>query len=181
MNDLSRRQFARRLSGLSVAAYAGVRAPALFSAEVTQDANRPNVTSGVASGDVDASSAVIWSRADRNSRMLVEVATNEQFRQARKIQGPDVFDHGDFTAKIRLNGLKPGERYFYRVSFQDLDNLKAISAPVTGQFKTASDMPRDIKFIWSGDTAGQGYGIDLARGGMKTFDAIAKLETRLLC
>lgn len=176
MSEISRRQFARRLSGLSVAAYAATSKPSLFAAQVSDDKLRPNVTSGVASGDVDATSAVIWSRADRPSRMLVEVANNEQFRNGRKLQGPDVFDHSDFTAKIRLNALNPGERYFYRVSFQDLDNLKSISAPVTGQFKTAASEAKDIKFIWSGDTAGQGYGIDLARGGMKSFDTIAKLE-----
>ncbi len=33
-------------------------------------------------------------------------------------------------------------------------------------------MPRDIKFTWSGDTAGQGYGIDLRRGGMTTFETM---------
>ncbi len=176
MFPLSRRQFARNLSALSIAAYATTRCQPLFSVELSQDAQRPNITSGVASGDVDKNSAVIWSRADRPGRMLVELSQNEQFRNARKIQGPEVFEHGDFAGKLRLLGLKPGEHYFYRVSFQDLDNSKAVSAPVAGQFKTASDQPRDIKFIWSGDTAGQGYGIDLARGGMKTFDTIAKLE-----
>lgn len=174
--SLSRRQFARRLSVLSIAAYAATPQRSLFSTEVSDDKLRPNITSGVASGDVDRNSAVLWSRSDRPSRMWVELATNEQFSNRRKIQGPDVFDHSDFTAKLRLQGLKSDERYFYRVTFQDLDNPKSASAPVTGQFKTAPDDVRDIKFIWSGDTAGQGYGIDLARGGMKSFDTIAKLE-----
>lgn len=176
MGNLSRRQFARQLSSLSVAAYAAIRSPDLFASKPSEDQLRPNITSGVASGDVDLNSAVLWSRSDRPSRCWVELATNEQFANRRKIQGPDVFDHSDFTAKLRLQGLKPGEHYFYRVTFQDLDDPKAISAPVSGQFKTASDQPRDIKFIWSGDTAGQGYGIDLARGGMKSFDTIAKLQ-----
>ncbi len=108
--------------------------------------------------------------------MLIEVATNEQFRSPMKVRGPDVFEHSDFTGKMRLEGLNAGQRYFYRIQFQDLDNAKAISAPLVGQFKTAATEAKDIKFIWSGDTAGQGYGIDLARGGMKTFDAIARLE-----
>lgn len=174
--SLSRRQFAHRLSSLSLAAYAATANRSLFATDVSDDKLRPNITSGVASGDVDLNSAVLWSRSDRPARMWVELATNEQFSNRRKIQGPDVFDHSDFTGKLRLNGLKPDERYFYRVTFQDLDDAKAISAPVAGQFKTAPSQPKDIKFIWSGDTAGQGYGIDLARGGMKSFDTIAKLE-----
>ena len=176
MQNLSRRQFARRLSSLSIAAYATTRSSPLFSAQATDDKLRPNITSGVAAGDVDATSAMLWSRADRPARMLIELANNEQFRNRRQIQGPDVLDHSDFTGKVRLTALKPGERYFYRIRFQDLDDAKAISAPAVGQFKTAADEPQNIKFIWSGDTAGQGYGIDLARGGMRTFDTIAGLE-----
>lgn len=172
----SRRQFARQLGSLSVVAYASMRRQSLFAADVSEDKLRPNVTSGVTSGDVDLNSAVLWSRSDRPSRMWIELANNEQFSNRRKIQGPDVFDHSDFTGKMRLQGLRAGERYFYRISFQDLDDAKAISAPVAGQFKTAATEAKDIKFIWSGDTAGQGYGIDLARGGMKTFDTISRLE-----
>lgn len=108
--------------------------------------------------------------------MIVELSSNESFKNVRRIAGPDAFEHSDFTAKLRLFGLKPGEPQFYRVSFQDLSEPSKISAPVTGQFATPSTEPRDLKFAWSGDTAGPGYGIDLARGGMTTFEAIRSLS-----
>lgn len=175
-SPIERRRFNALLAKLSVGAYAATRSKVLFSDEVTQDRLRPNITSGVASGDVTHTAATIWSRSDRASRMILELSNNETFQNIRRIVGPDAFEHSDFTAKIRLTGLKPGEPQFYRVSFQDLNNTSKISAPVTGRFVTPSKEPRDIKFTWSGDTAGQGYGIDLARGGLKTFEAMRTLS-----
>ena len=175
-SSIERRRFNALLAKLSVGAYAATRSNLLFSEEMTQDRLRPNITSGVASGDVTHTAATIWSRADRASRMIVELANNESFQNARRIAGPDAFEHSDFTAKLRLTGLKPGEPHFYRVSFQDLSDTSKKSAPVVGRFRTPSTEPRDIKFTWSGDTVGQGYGIDPSRGGMKTFEAMRILS-----
>jgi len=168
---IERRRFNALLAQLSVGAYAATPR-SLFSDEITQDRLRPNITSGVSSGDVTHTAATIWSRSDRAAKMIVELSSNENFKNARKILGPDVFEHSDFTAKLRLNGLKPGEPVFYRAVFQDLSDPTKLSAPVAGRLVTPANEPRDIKFTWSGDTAGQGYGIDLARGGMTTFEAM---------
>ena len=51
-----------------------------------------------------------------------------------------------------------------------------------GRFKTApdghgrGDRRRDIRFLWSGDTAGQGWGIDIAFGGMKIYEAMRRTQ-----
>ena len=171
-NSIERRTFNSMLAKLSIGAYAATRSKSLFSDEISQDRLRPNITSGVSSGDVTHTSATVWSRADRAARMIVELSNNEAFKNVRRIVGPDAFEHSDFTAKLRLHGLKPGEPQFYRVSFQDLNDPSKFSDPVTGRFATPSREPRDIKFTWSGDTVGQGYGIDLARGGLTTFETM---------
>jgi len=57
------------------------------------------------------------------------------------------------------------DQIFYRVTFQDLADLNRYSVPVTGTFRTAPIDKRDIFFIWSGDTAGQGWGINPDWGG----------------
>ena len=44
--------------------------------------DRPLITHGIQSGDVSVDSGVIWARADRPSRMLVEIATTDSFRDA---------------------------------------------------------------------------------------------------
>jgi len=47
---------------------------------------------------------------------------------------------------------------------------------LAGKFRTApaaSEEPqKDIRFAWSGDTAGQGWGIDTTKGGMATYSTI---------
>ena len=40
---------------------------------------------------------------------------------------------------------------------------------MVGRFRTAPGDRRSVSFVWSGDTVGQGWGIDEARGGMLTY------------
>src|SRR6516165_3605287 len=44
-----------------------------------------------------------------------------------------------------------------------------VGESMTGRFRTAPSDQRSVSFVWSGDTAGQGWGIDEARGGMRTY------------
>src|SRR5262249_27321536 len=62
-----------------------------------------------------------------------------------------------------------GQDIFYRIRFQDLASPTIVGEPMSGRFRTAPSDQRSISFVWSGDTAGQGWGIDEARGGMRTY------------
>ena len=65
---LTRRQLlVRSAATIAVGGVGSLARPYLSRA-----ADRPAVACGIQSGDVSASSAVIWSRADRPSRMQVE-------------------------------------------------------------------------------------------------------------
>ncbi len=77
--QISRRRFASLITRLNVVACIAPSSNLLFSDEISQDRTRPNITSGVASGDVTTTSATIWSRADRPSRMIIELAREESF------------------------------------------------------------------------------------------------------
>ncbi len=81
--------------GRQRSAFAQGTVPAL----VTSDSARPAIPYGVASGDVTSATAVIWSRTNRPSRMLVEYATTESFKAARLVQGPAALAVSDFTAR----------------------------------------------------------------------------------
>ena len=48
------------------------------------------------------------------------------------------------------------------------------SEPQIGRFRTAPNERRSVSFVWSGDTAGQGWGIDEARGGMRTYSTMLR-------
>lgn len=175
---MSRRISRRQAISSAAGAYllpqliAARRAPAA----VYRDAARPNISMGVASGDVTHRSAVIWSRADREAQMLVEWSTTEALADAHLALGPAALEVNDFTAKLELTGLPPGQTIFYRVTFVDLANPRVKSEPVVGRLRTPSDRPHDVRFIWSGDTCGQGWGIDVERGGLKMYDVIARRD-----
>ncbi len=45
---------------------------------------------------------------------------------------------------------------------------------MVGRFRTAPANKRDVSFVWGGDVAGQGWGINPDDGGMFTFSAMRK-------
>src|SRR4029078_4820481 len=130
-------------------------------------ADRPLITHGIQSGDVSTDAGIVWARADRPSRMLVEVATTDSFRDVRAGVFVDALPETDFTAKALIEGLPSGQDIFYRIRFQDLSSPTVVSESMIACFRTAPRDRRSISFVWSGDTAGQGWGIDEARGGMR--------------
>ncbi len=142
---------------------------------VTSDKMRPKIPYGVASGDVNANSAVVWSRTDKPARMIVDYATNESFKNAKRVIGPAALEVSDFTARVNLNNLPSGEQVFYRVTFQDLADINTYSAPSIGSLRTPTQNG-DIYFAWSGDTAGQGWGINTDFGGMKIYETIRQIK-----
>ncbi len=141
---------------LSQSGLAQVSAPAI----VTSDKMRPKIPYGVASGDITGGNAIIWSRSDRPARMIVEYDTTDSFGNVQRVIGPAALETSDYTARVNLANLPAGQQIFYRLTFQDLANTNIYSAPVTGSFRTPPASKRDIFFAWSGDTAGQGWGIN---------------------
>ncbi len=153
-------------------AWAQQSAPAV----ITSEQMRPSLPYGVQSGDLAGDRAIIWARADRPARAMVEWATTESFGDARAIRGPAALEDTDYTAKIDLPGLPLGQRVFYRVVMIDLADHKLVSEPVAGSFWMPPAARRDIRFVWSGDTAGQGWGINAEWGGMKIYETMRQVE-----
>jgi alkaline phosphatase D len=166
---ISRREFLQRSS------LAFAQAPGIIKAPGA----RPELPQGVAAGALGSSSAIVWSRCDRSARMVVEYATTERFQDVRRVTGANAVDASDLTARTVLKGLRAGQRVFYRVLFQDLKDLRRWSVPVTGSFITPSAQPRDATLIWSADTAGQGWGINEAWGGMRLYETMRREEADL--
>lgn len=133
-------------------------------------ANRPRLTHGVASGDPRTDGALVWARSDSPARMIVETSATESFSNAVRIDGPRVTPASDGTGRIRVTGLEPGQTVHYRVTLEGEDG--ATSEPAVGVFKTVATQPRNVKFVWSGDVVGQGWGIS-RQGGMAIFGAMA--------
>ena len=168
---LSRRHFLASSGAAALVAGSGLAMPAISRA-----ASRPSFTHGVQTGDVDATSGMIWTRVDRPSRIDVEWATTESFSNSRKLSGLTTLPESDFTMKRLIDGLPSDQEIFWRAVATDLSDVNATAEPIVGRFRTAPAARRSVKFTWSGDTVGQGWGIDESRGGMKAYATMARHE-----
>jgi alkaline phosphatase D len=75
-------------------------------------ADRPQITSGLASSDLSGGSAVVWSKADWPAHMQVECATAESFKTILRATSSEALPEQDFASKVLLEGLPPGQDIF---------------------------------------------------------------------
>src|SRR5258708_37589563 len=92
----------RSASTLALAGIGGLAKPYLSRA-----ADRPRITCGIQSGDVSQNSAVVWARADRPARMLVECSTVESFRTILCAASSAAAAEADLTPKLLIDRLPP--------------------------------------------------------------------------
>ncbi|MCX7106698.1 MAG: PhoD-like phosphatase N-terminal domain-containing protein, partial [Methylococcales bacterium] len=155
------------LTALSIASL-----PLLFSMTINASAggNMPLMEQGIQLGDLAPGRAIVWSRSDRPARMFVAYAFNDQFVDAITLRGPYAMEDTDFTARQDLVNLPEGKDVFVKVWFEALTNARHKSESVTGHFHTLGRKD-NVRFVWGGDTAGQGWGINEDFGGMKIYEA----------
>ena len=101
-----------------------------------------HITHSVASGDVTATTAVIWARASGPARMYVEVHPNPLFTRKKKVKTPQyavATAETDFTAQLMLTDLEPDTQHYYRVWLTPPDpkHFRDIGGGEWGTFKTA--------------------------------------------
>jgi len=110
---------------------------------------------GVQSGDVQSGRALIWARCDEPARIVVEWDTTAHFPNPRRVAGPVVGPDTDFAATVAIDGLPDAQTLCYRVRFER-EAARGASPWAEGRFAT----PRAdrFRFVWTGDTCGQGFG-----------------------
>ncbi|MEU7021926.1 alkaline phosphatase D family protein [Streptomyces sp. NPDC046203] len=172
----ARRTVLRGSLAVSAATLAATGGGALASPALALS-GRPSAAWGVQTGDVTAHSGLVWVRSDRPARMIVETSSSASFRRVRRHQGPLLGAGTDFTGTTALGGLPAGEQIHYRVTLADPDDPRRTGEPVTGTFRTAPDRRRDgVRFLWSGDIAGQGWGINPDIGGYRAYEEMRRLD-----
>ena len=165
--SVNRRDF---LKLSTVAGATALSSPSVFA--IGKD--RPLIPYGVQSGDISNGRGIVWSRTNRPARMIVEWSTTPKFEKVQRVMGPAALPENDFTTTVDLQNLPAGQHIFYRVSYRDLASVNNESHAVLGHFKTAPNLKQDIRFQWSGDTVGQGWGINEDIGGMTIYQIMAK-------
>src|SRR3954452_10826630 len=115
---------------------------------VTWRERRDLYPEGVASGDPDSNSVLLWTRRAQASssnpvqKLTLEVAEDESFRQVIATKAVPISEASDWTCRVLVGGLKPAHVYWYR--FTDSEGLgsrigRTITAP-------ADDDPRPARF-----------------------------------
>jgi alkaline phosphatase D len=104
---------------------------------------------GVASGDPDSNSVLLWTRRgqaseNRVQKLTLEVSEDESFRHVIATKAVPISEASDWTCRVLVGGLKPAHVYWYR--FTDAEGLgsrigRTITAP-------ADDDPRPARFAF---------------------------------
>lgn len=117
MTQIDRRAFIASAAALG-AAFAWA-APAASASRRLWSERRDLFPDGVASGDPDASSVILWTRrppdGERSAAALqVEVAEDPEFRRVVATALASISVASDWTTRVLVGGLKPGHVYWYR-------------------------------------------------------------------
>src|SRR3954465_13277801 len=140
---LSRRDFMGNAVALGASLAWGGRAHA---PRVRWGERRDLYPEGVASGDPDPNSVILWTRRrfeDGQRHVLsVEVAEDEAFRRVVAQARAPVAAAADWTTRVLVGGLKPAGTYWYR--FTDADgNGSRVGRTITAP---SPNDPRPLKF-----------------------------------
>ena len=114
------------------------------------------ITHGPISGEVTATSVVLWARGNAPGVLTFEVADNPNFDGDPITASIELREEDDFTGEVRVTGLTPATDYWYRAVLV-LGDLT--SEPKGGRFHTApaADDPAALSFTFGACIGGQGY------------------------
>jgi len=146
MTKISRRALLATAAALGATA-AFAKAPAV-SRSGWREA-RQFFPEGVASGDPDSTSVILWTRrpyaaGHKTPQLIVEVAEDHAFEHVVATAKANAPEESDWTARVLVGGLKPATEYWYR--FTDSEgNGSRIGRTITAP---ADDDPRRVNFAF---------------------------------
>ncbi len=125
------------------------------------------ITHGAAVGEVTDRSAVVWARSSAPAEMVVAYGDGRIARARSEAAR-------DFTARVKLEDLRPGTSYRYRITFESGGDE---SPAVEGSFRTAHspESSAAVRFVVGGDLGGHGFCRDAA-SGYAFFDRMRELD-----
>ncbi|MBV9211351.1 MAG: PhoD-like phosphatase N-terminal domain-containing protein, partial [Acidobacteria bacterium] len=118
---MTRREFIALAASYGATLALGGRASA--RSKVNWRERRDLFPEGVASGDPDSGSVILWTRRPFEKGepeiLTVEVAEDEGFRRVVAQARAPVSPATDWTARVLVGGLKPARAYWYRFTDRD--------------------------------------------------------------
>jgi phosphodiesterase/alkaline phosphatase D-like protein len=131
----------------------------------------PEFPNGVAAGDVDQSSVVLWARATSDGKVRFEYGTDPSFRTADGCADEDVvIDRGDIIpSKAPITGLLAGTQYYYRACRGSCASAGEQDCQARGSFRTPH----------AGGRRGLRFGVSSCfEGRMRPFVSIRNVPAR---
>ena len=124
MSPITRREFLQLAAVIGATAVWGEPVAALPGGPWRE--RRDLFPEGVASGDPDSSSVLLWTRRPPSGgapmpTLRVEVAEDEGFRRVVATSDAAISADADWTCRVLVGGLKPAHVYWYR--FTDSDGI----------------------------------------------------------
>jgi alkaline phosphatase D len=137
VGSVSRRSFLKTAAALGAAAAWGRRAAA--RSQIAWHERRDVYPEGVASGDPDSGSVLLWTRRPPldglpAARLTVEVAEDEHFSHVVATAAIPLLESSDWTARVLVGGLASARVYWYRFSDPEGNGSRVgrtITAPST--------------------------------------------------
>ncbi len=176
-----RRQFlARSSAGLLLSPLgsplkaATLAAPAIIQAE----SSWPQISNGIMSGDVSGQSAIFWCKTSLAAKPVLEWSTHPEFKTSQRQAGAISQYQRDFCCHIDVRGLPAGQTVYYRFHFEASEHRRSRATSATGQVKLPElgKAKRNLRFCFSGDEAGQGWGINPELGGYAIYRTMATFK-----
>jgi alkaline phosphatase D len=116
MRNISRRSFMEMALALGAASAWG-RASGQPS-RIAWKERRDLYAEGVASGDSNENSVLLWTRRASTEDLTVEISEDDAFKNVVATTRARVSRDSDWTCRVLVGGLKPGRVYFYRFTDQ---------------------------------------------------------------
>lgn len=115
-NSLNRRQLIAEAAALG--AVLAVGPVSANRASVARTERRDLFPQGVASGDPNATSVILWTRRppdlSRSDTLVVEVSSDREFRKIVAHGASAIGENTDWTCRFMAAGLRPAREYWYR-------------------------------------------------------------------
>jgi alkaline phosphatase D len=154
---ITRRDFVRTAVALGATAAWGSTTP---KASTTSWRERRDLfAEGVASGDPDSNSVLLWTRRDTSDthaapeELIVEVAHDQNFQRVIATTHTPISAASDWTCRVLVGGLKPSTVYWYRFTDRN-GNGSRIGRTITAP---AENDTRPVRFVFiSCQNANQG-------------------------
>jgi alkaline phosphatase D len=122
MAVMDRRAFLQAALAIGATAVWGV--PTGKPSAISRSESRQLFAEGVASGDPDSTSVLLWTRRpydlqSKSKMVLAEVAEDPSFRRVVATAHAPVREAADWTCRVLVGGLKPSTVYWYRFTDSD--------------------------------------------------------------